>query len=348
MSERPALLLLGLGTPEAPRAREVRRYLAEFLDDPRVIDLPAWRRRLLLNTIILPFRPRRSAAAYRAIWTEEGSPLLLHGLALRDRLREALGERVAVELAMRYGKPAIAEVLDRLQAEGSDRVVAFPLFAHTASSSWGSALEHLYACAGRLPCPPQLEVVAPYYAHPAYIGALAAVAGPVLERAQPDKLLMSFHGVPERHVRFTDRSGAHCLRREDCCVAPGPALRHCYRAQCFATARALAAALGLEPGGYEVAFQSRLGRARWIGPATDARLRALPGEGVRRLAVVEPSFTADCLETLEEIGLRGREDFLAGGGEELTLVPCLNSDPAWVRAVLAIAAETGALRGLLP
>ena len=337
---RAALLLINLGTPDAPETPAVRRYLREFLSDPRVIDLAAWKRSLLLNAVILPFRPGRSAAAYQLIWTERGSPLLFHGQDLAAALQERLGDAVQVELAMRYGRPSIAAAVQALQAAGIDRVVALPLFPQYASSSWGSAVQELYAQAGRLTNTPSVQVLDSFYADPGYIEAFAQVTRPVLDELAPDRVLMSFHGLPERHMRQSDLSrGEHCLKRDDCCAAVREVNRYCYRAQSYATARALAAALGLTDASYEVAFQSRLGRDPWIQPFTDVRVRELAQEGVRRLAVVVPSFVADCLETLEEIAMRAREDFVAHGGEELRLVPSLNAHPAWVDAILAMLRE---------
>jgi ferrochelatase len=333
MEPRSGLLLINLGTPESPRTDDVRRYLREFLSDPRVIDIAGWARALLLNLVILPFRPRKSAEAYRSIWTDRGSPLLIYGKELRDKLQALVGPEVPVVLAMRYQKPSLADALDQLQAAGVERIVAFPLFPHYASSSFGSAVEALYAEAGKRNNTPFLDVFPAYYDHPAFLRALTAVTRKSLAAFQPDKLLISFHGLPERHMRASDPTGAHCLASDDCCAAMTEANRYCYRAQCYATARSLAAALGLPDSRWEVAFQSRLGRDPWIRPFTDERIAALPGEGVKRLAVAVPSFVADCLETLEEIAMRGQEDFVAAGGEELALVPCLNAEDVWVRAV---------------
>jgi ferrochelatase len=316
----------------------VRPFLREFLSDPRVLDMPGWTRSLLLNTVILPFRPAKAARAYAKIWTEEGSPLLVHGRNLAAALRARLGEETPVALGMRYGTPSLRDGLAELVDAGVSEVVAFSLFPHYASSSWGSAIAKLGEEVGRFNVTPYLTCLPVYYDHPAFVRALAAVSGPSLE-APYDKLLLSYHGLPERHVRASDASGTHCLASADCCEAIIPANRACYRAQCHATTRALTAELGLSADKVETAFQSRLGRTPWIRPFTDERLTALPKEGVKRLVVAVPSFAADCLETLEEIGIRGRADFLAAGGEELTLVPCLNSHAAWVEAILEILAE---------
>jgi ferrochelatase len=338
-------MLVNLGTPEAPEAGPVRRYLREFLGDPRVLDMNPLGRWLLLHLVILPFRPRRSAAAYRKIWTERGSPLLAHARDLAAKVAAALGEGAAeVEVAMRYGAPSIASALERFRARGTDRIVVFPLFPQRSSAAWGSAVAKVFAEAGRLQEVPALHVVPPFYDDPRFLAAAQAVARPALAAFRPDRVVMSFHGLPERQVRKSDPSGAHCLGSASCCDAIVAANRQCYRAQCFATARALAARLDLVPGSYDVAFQSRLGREPWIRPYFDRLVRELAGRGVKRLAVLSPAFVADCLETLEEIGIRAREDFRAHGGEDLLLVPSLNSEPAWVEAVASIAREAGAGR----
>lgn len=332
-------LLLNLGTPDAPRPREVRRYLREFLGDPRVIDLPALPRRLLLETVILPFRPRTSAAAYAKIWTPEGSPLLVHGRALRDAVRERLGPGWAVELGMRYGRPSIDDALGALAQRGVRDLVALPLFPQYAEAATGSALARLYSRPA-LARFRRVQALGPFFDAPGFADAWAAVARPVLGAFAPDHVLFSYHGLPERQVRAADPSGAHCLAREDCCVPLRDANVHCYRAQCFATSAGLGSALGLDPARTTTAFQSRLGRTPWIGPYTDRVLPELAGRGVRRLAVLCPAFVADCLETLEEIGIRAREQWRAlGDGDaddrELRLVPSLNAHPRWADAVAA-------------
>ena len=333
VSARRGVLLVNLGSPDAPTPRAVRRYLREFLGDPRVLDMSALGRSLLLNLVILPFRPRRSAAAYEKVWTPEGSPLIVNGLALRDALRKSLGDDWVVELAMRYGVPAIDAAIARLADADVERIAVVPLFPQYASASTGSALEAVYCAAAERWNVPPLDVLPSFYAEPGFIAALAAVARELPEERLPDHVLISFHGLPERQIRKSDRSGAHCLASESCCDAIGPANRFCYRAQCTATARALAKALGLGSEHWTLSFQSRLGRTPWIQPYTDELLPRLRERGFRRLAVLCPSFVADCLETLEEIGIRAREQWLALGGEELVLVPCVNAHPAWVDAL---------------
>ena len=330
---RTGVLLVNLGTPDAPRTPEVRRYLREFLSDPRVLDMPAPGRAALLHLVILPFRPARSAEAYRKIWSDEGSPLLFHTLALARGVQEKLGPETPVEAAMRYGAPSIARGLAALRAQAVDRVVVLPLYPQYSSATTGSTLEKVFAEAARLWNVPSLVTLPPFYDEPGFARAFAAVGRPLLHEFHPDFILFSYHGLPESQVRKGDESGAHCLRSEGCCDGVGTVNRNCYRAQCYATSRRLAAELGLGSDRYQVAFQSRLGRVPWIRPYTDRVLRELPGRGVKRLAVFCPAFVADCLETLEEIGLRGKDAFLAAGGEAFHLVPSLNAHPAWVAAV---------------
>ncbi len=334
---RWGLLLINLGTPDSTSVPDVRRYLEEFLSDPRVIDLSPLGRWLLLNFAILPHRPQRSAHAYEQIWTPEGSPLLIAGERLAAKVRARLGDDVPVALAMRYGNPSIAAGLGELRETGVDRVVVFPLFPQNSSAAWGSAVEKAFAVAAEMWKVPALSVVPPFYAEPEYLAAQVAVAHPALETARPDHVLFSFHGVPERHCRKGDPSGSHCLVRADCCERIVAANRDCYRAQCFATGRSLAAELGLADGTWEVVFQSRLGRDPWIRPYMDARVRELAEQGVKRVAVLSPAFVADCLETLEEIGIRAAADFHAHGGEDLSLIPSLNDSAPWADAVVALA-----------
>ncbi|HXX49648.1 MAG TPA: ferrochelatase [Myxococcota bacterium] len=329
---KTGVLLVNLGTPRSPATGDVRRYLREFLSDPRVIDRAAPLRWALVNGVIAPFRAPRSAAAYRAIWDDaSGSPLLAHGQALRGALARELGPGFEVELGMRYGEPSLAAALERLCAAGVARIAVLPLFPQYASSSLGSAVARLYELAAARTNVPELEVHGEFYEAAGFVAALAEIARPRLAAFHPDHVLFSYHGLPERHVRASDPSGRHCLASERCCDAIGGANAHCYRAQCLATTSALAAALGLAEGAFSTSFQSRLGRDPWIRPYTDLRLPELARAGVKRLAVLCPSFAADCLETLEEIGLRGREQWRAVGGEALELVPCANAHPAFVR-----------------
>ena len=344
MNEPVGLLLVNLGTPDAPRTREVRRYLREFLSDPRVLDLPPIRRFLLLELLILPRRARTSAAAYRKIWTAQGSPLLVHGRALAAKLQARLGAAVRVELAMRYGRPSIAAALDRLERAGASRLVLLSLYPQYSAAATGSSIERVLELAAARWNTPYLQVVPPFYDHPAYLDARADGLRPLLADPEPEQVFMSFHGLPERQIRRSDRSqpddpqGGHCLVRADCCAEIGAVNRYCYRAQCQATARGLAARLGLAPERVTVCFQSRLGRTPWLRPHTDEVLVDAARRGVRD-ALVVPSFVTDCLETLEELGMRAVENWRALGGRTLRVAPALNADDGFVEALRGLATE---------
>ena len=336
---KKGLLLVNLGTPDAPEAGPVRRYLREFLKDPRVLDINPVGRWMLLNLFILPFRPAKSAEAYRKIWMKEGSPLLFHSRALAAAVAGRLAGQYEVELAMRYGSPSLPDAVKALRSRGVSEFTVLPLYPQAAASSSSSTLARAYEVLAEAWDVAPVRVVPAFFGHPGFLDAFTEVARPVIAEARADHVLMSYHGLPERHMRKSDPSGQHCLASAGCCEVLSDVNRNCYRAQCFATSRGLAGRLGLPSGGYTVSFQSRLGRTPWVKPYTDVVLPELAQRGVRRLAVMCPAFVADCLETLEEVGLRAREQFLASGGESLTLVPSLNAHPAWVDAVLRLVGE---------
>jgi len=327
------VLLINLGTPDNPSVGAVRRYLREFLNDPMVLDISPIGRWMLLNLVILPWRPKQSAKAYQQVWRKEGSPLLIYSEALKDSLQNTLGSDYTVELGMRYGNPSIASALTRLDEACVDRVVVLPLYPQYAMSSTGTALAALYEDAAARAIVPPLQVVPDFYEHPGYLDAAANMIDAERETFKPDHVFFSYHGLPERHVKKADRTDSHCLASAGCCDAIVPANRSCYRAQCMATTRGLVSRLHLTEDDYTVGFQSRLGRTPWIQPYTDELLPALIEQGKRRILVSCPSFVSDCLETLEEIGIRAREDFIEAGGEDLRLVPCLNDDQAWTDTV---------------
>ncbi len=330
------LLLINLGTPDAPTPRAVRRYLREFLSDPMVLDMNPVGRWLLLNLMILPFRPKKSAAAYQLVWTDRGSPLMFHSEDLAAGVRERLGSGWHVELAMRYGTPSIEAAFERFRAAGVEHVITLALFPQSAASSTGTALRFAARLADQPP-PVRLTAIEDFYDAPGFIAAFAAVGRPILDAEPWDHVVFSFHGLPERHVTRADPTGSHCLASDDCCGRITDQSRHCYRAQAYATARAIAAALRLDQDSFTVSFQSRLGRIPWIRPYTDELIDELAAQGKKHLVVFCPAFVADCLETLEEIGMRARDQFVAAGGESLVLVPSLNSDAAWVDAVAELA-----------
>jgi ferrochelatase len=324
-----AILLVNLGSPDSTSVGDVRRYLNEFLMDGRVIDTPWLLRRLVVGLILIN-RPKESAHAYEKIWTPDGSPLV----ATSSNVLEKLRERVAspVELAMRYQNPSIESAVKKLAAQKIDGLLLIPLFPHYAMSSYESAVERVKEVAKKLAPQMQIEVQPPYFDSPDYIAALVASAKDYLEGGY-DHLLFSFHGIPERHLRKSDPTGCHCLAKENCCEVPSPAHATCYRAQCFKTVAAFVKLAGIPPGKFSVSFQSRLGKDPWLKPYTDFELAEFPQRGVKKLLVICPAFVSDCLETLEEIAIRGSETFLEAGGKEFAQIPCMNEHPLWISAL---------------
>jgi ferrochelatase len=333
---RTGVLLVNLGTTASPETGDVRRYLREFLSDPLVIDIPALPRWLLLNLVILPFRPRRSAAAYRKIWTDRGSPLLFHGRDLRDGVAAALGDDFTVALAMRYGEPSVRAAVAQLAAARVKRWVVLPLFPQYSTAATRSAIEAVDRELQHAGIDAPVVFAGAFHDDPGFVGAVADLARQTLADFGADHVLFSYHGLPERQIRAVDASGAHCFAAETCCNTLAAVNRDCYRAQCFATTRAIASALELENANHSTSFQSRLGRTPWIKPYTDFVLPELAQQGVKRLAIVCPAFVADCLETIEEIGIRAREQWSELGGDALSLVPSLNAESAWIDAVADI------------
>jgi ferrochelatase len=324
-----AVLLVNLGSPDSTSVADVRRYLNQFLMDGRVIDV-AWPLRRLIVGLILINRPKESAHAYETIWTAEGSPLVVTSRKVRAALEEQV--ELPVELAMRYQNPSVPDVVKRLAARGIDEVLLIPLFPHYAMSSYETAVVWVEDCIKRHAPALRLTVQPPYFNQEDYIGALAASAQPFV-RQDFDYLLFSFHGVPERQIRKSDPTGRHCLTVPNCCEVASEAHPFCYRHQCMETARLLAARLALPKDKWSVSFQSRLGKDPWLRPYTDLELERLPGTGVKKLLIICPAFVSDCLETIEEIGMRGKESFLGAGGEEYTMIPCLNESPAWIEVL---------------
>jgi ferrochelatase len=318
---RGGVLIVNLGTPVAPTTSAVRRYLAEFLADPRVVEIPRALWLPILYGVILPLRPASSARKYAEVWTDEGSPLAVHTQRQAALLAGAFaGGGPAVEYAMRYGAPAIAGALDRLRARGCERILVVPLYPQYAASTTASVVDALCAWLASVRNVPELRFVKQFHDHPAYLAALATGIREHWERhGRGDRLVMSFHGLPRSAVLRGD-----------------PYERHCRT-----TARLLGEALGLDETHYSVTFQSRFGRAEWLQPYTEPTLVALAREGVRRVDVACPGFVSDCLETLEEIGIGARRSFVANGGQELRLVPCLNESPEWIAALARICGEQG-------
>ena len=333
---RVGVLLINLGTPDAPTPEAVGRYLRQFLMDGFVIDVPKPLRWFLVNVMIVPRRKGQSAKAYQKVQLPEGSPLRVYTRELTEKVAARLavdGDRFVVEYAMRYGNPSIASSLARLRSQDVSRLIVMPMYPQYAESSYRTAVEETRQRAGELGLADRLSFFPVFYDRPAFINAYAGRVRKTVQTWPVEHFVFSFHSLPVRHLKKLDATQAHCLVKSDCCDAISAVNQNCYRAQCIFTARAIARELGLKDDGYAISFQSRLGRAEWLGPQTEEVLRKLAQAGCKRVAVACPSFVADCLETVEEIGIRARDKFIQAGGEELRLVPSLNSEPAWVEAV---------------
>lgn len=329
----PTLVLVNLGSTASTEVADVRRYLNQFLMDRHVIDVP-WPLRRFIVSMVLRRRPAASAAAYRSIWWDEGSPLIVISQRLQQKMAAVWNG--PVELAMRYGEPSIERVLVDMAKRGVHEAVLAPLYPQFAASTVTTVVEEAQRVVKQHALALRLEIVPPFFDQPAYVTALAASAQTYLSQGY-DHLLLSYHGLPERHIHKADPTGCHCLASADCCQrADGEVLAHCYRAQCVRTSGRVTEQLGVPKDRWSMAFQSRLGRTKWIEPYTDATIEHLAAQGVKKLLVMCPAFVADCIETLEEIAIRGRESFRAAGGEELVLIPCLNDQPQWVEALAGL------------
>jgi ferrochelatase len=328
---KKGIILINLGSPDSTKVTDLRKYLDQFLMDERVIDKPWLFRALLVKGIIVPFRAPKSAEAYEKIWTEEGSPLIV----FTKRLQQALQSRIdePVEIAMRYGNPTPEDAYSALLSKDPDikEVIVLPLYPHYAMSSYETAVEYMKEVYEQKKYPFTLSFVPPFYNDEKYLNALAENIRPYLERNY-DHILFSYHGVPARHIRKSDVTGCHCLQSDDCCEKPSPAHQFCYRHQVRTTTRLVCERLEIPGDQYSISFQSRLGKG-WLEPFTDFRLAEMPKEGIKNLLILCPAFVSDCLETLEEIAMRGKEIFMNAGGESFTMIPCLNTNPLWVDAV---------------
>ena len=324
-----AVLLVNLGSPDSTSVADVRTYLRQFLMDSRVIDAPYLVRKMIVELFILPFRPKNSAHAYRTIWWDEGSPLIVLSRRLRQQLKSRLDEPVA--LAMRYGNPSIEKVIRDLldRYPGLEELYLVPLYPHYTMATYETVVVEVEDVLRRINMDLSLSLKAPFFDEPAYIRALVDSAAEYL-RQDYDHLLFSYHGIPERHCKKSDPTGSHCLMVENCCDVPSPAHATCYRHQVLQATEAFVKMAAIPAEKYSVAFQSRLGMDAWLSPATADELVRLGQSGVKRLLVMCPAFVSDCLETLEEIGLQGKASFLDSGGESFQLIPCLNTHESWV------------------
>ncbi|PWU04511.1 MAG: ferrochelatase [Verrucomicrobia bacterium] len=325
---KKAILLVNLGSPDSTNTKDVRRYLKQFLMDPRVIDSPSLIRWLVVNLTILPFRPKKTAHAYSRIWTKEGSPLILCSKDLQNTLSQLTNTHI--ELAMTYGQPSIPAAIKNLKEKNIDKLFIIPLFPHYAMSSYETALVAIMQEIKNISPNLKTTTLQPFYNDLDYIDALVESAKPYLDQ-DFDHLLFSFHGLPERHLRKSDPSHSHCLVTQDCCNTCNPAHATCYKHQCLETVKLFAQRANLSKEKYSISFQSRLGRDPWLQPFTDHQIAQFPEKGIKKLLVICPAFVADCLETLEEIAMAGKEAFIQAGGEFYNQIPCLNMHPRWIQ-----------------
>jgi len=329
---KTGVLIINLGTPDGPSVRDVRKYLREFLMDARVIDIPFWRRFLLINLIIAPFRAPESAKGYHELWTAKGSPLKVYGQELEVLLQQVLGVGFEVKLAMRYQAPSIRSVLSQFKAIG--RLIVIPLYPQYASSSSGSTMEEVMNVIKKWEVVPAIQIISQFFNHPLFIKSFAENGKKYMAQERYDHYLFSYHGLPEHQIMKS--SCDHYCRLGDCCSVYHGKNQYCYRAQCFETTRLLAQALGIKKEDYTICFQSRLGKTPWIKPYTDEIIKQLPGRGIKKVLVFSPAFVADCLETTVEIGVEYKKLFLEHGGEHWQLVESLNVHPAWVECLKQI------------
>lgn len=325
------VLLVNLGSPESPNPKDVKVYLDEFLMDKRVIDLPSFLRTILVRGIILNTRPKRSAKAYKKIWWDEGSPLIVLSKRLLQKMEEKV--QLPIALGMRYGKPSIQKGLQELADKEVTEVLLVPLYPQFAMATTETIL--VLAESIRQESFPQMEftTLPSFYNHPDYVRVLSQSIQESLQDKQWEHLIFSYHGVPERHIRKSDITKSHCKIDGQCCQTASPAHQYCYRHQCFETTRLVAEYLDLASDRYTTTFQSRLGLDPWLQPYTDKTVAKMAKSGVKKMAIVTPAFVSDCLETLEEIGMEAVEDFEEKGGEHLHVIPCINDREDWVNVM---------------
>lgn len=337
MAEK-AILLTNLGSPHSTKVKDVKSYLNEFLMDEKVIDIPYWIRYFLVKGIIVPLRAPKSAAKYKTIWTDQGSPLIHTTKLLTDAVEKVSG--LPSYMCMRYANPTPQSVLAQMTLEHPDlkEVIMLPLYPHYAMSSFETAVEHVQKAHKEGDYTFALKVVEPFYKHPEYIDVLSKTIQPFIEKPY-DHILFSYHGIPERHLKKTDPTKKHCLTCNDCCNTPSDAHSFCYRHQVIETTQAVVNQLGIPEGKYSFSFQSRLGSDKWLQPYTAKEFKEMPKRGIKNLVVVCPAFVSDCLETLEEIWEEGKEDFEKAGGEHFSVVPCLNVHPKWVQTAVNLINE---------
>ena len=325
---KKGILLVNLGSPDSTKTKDVRKYLDEFLMDERVIDIAYWKRYLLIKGIILNTRPKKSAAAYKKIWWKEGSPLVVISERFTKKVADKL--HIPVALGMRYGSMSIKNGIQELHDQGVEEILLIPLYPHYAMSSYETVVEKAKEV-NRDHFPNiKINTLPVFYNNEAYIKAMSSNIKSHLEGFDYDHILFSYHGIPERHIFKSDTTKSHCKIDGSCCNTPSNAHKTCYRHQCFETTRLIVEQLELKEGTYSNSFQSRLLKDPWLKPYTDFELEKFPEEGKKKLAVITPAFVSDCLETLEEIAMEGKEEFLEAGGESYKHIPCMNDNDEWV------------------
>jgi len=334
LKTKTGVLIINLGTPDSPSVADVRKYLREFLMDRRVIDIPFWRRFLLVNFVIAPFRAPQSAKSYRDLWTDQGSPLKVNGQILEGLLQQALGDDFLVKLAMRYQSPGIKSVLTHFKDKGFKELIVIPLYPQYASSSSGSTMEEVMKVIRGWEVVPEIRLMGQFFDHPFFIKAFAEIGKKYIPQGHFDHYLFSYHGLPEHQI-LKSSCDDYC-RLGDCCSVYSGNNRYCYRAQCFETTRLLVQELGIKKENYTISFQSRLGKRPWIKPYTDEVIKQLAGRAIKRVLVFSPSFVSDCLETTVEIGMEYKKLFLEHGGEHWQLAESLNTHPIWVECLKQI------------
>ncbi len=328
---KQAILLVNVGTPDSPSPGKVGKYLTQFLNDKRVIDIPAILRFILVNLIIVPFRSFKSAKLYSHIWTKEGSPLLLHSNDFKTKLQKELGDQFLVEIAMRYQSPSIKSALEKIRQQRPEKIHIVPMYPQYASSSTGTTIEEIFDQIKRWEIIPSINVVSKFYDHPKFIESLISAARQY-KLEDYDYYIFSYHGLPERQIlKGSKHYGRNTCQMGACCNSITKNNRYCYRANCFETTRQMVKALGIKEGTFETSFQSRLDN-KWLKPYSDKVIQELGEKGIKKILVFSPAFVADCLETIHEIGTEYDELFKEYGGEKITLVKSLNDNDEWVKA----------------
>ncbi len=336
LNKNEAVLLVNLGSPKNLDKKSVKQYLKVFLSDDYVVDLPKLLQQLILRAFILPFRPNKTLHAYKQVWTKEGSPLIVSTKKIAMKLAEKTNWNV--EIAMRYEEPSIKEALEKLKNQGCKKLFVITLYPHNAMATTITTEVEVRRIADNVFKELELVFIKPFYGNKQYINALKKSIEPFIEKDHFDKLIFSYHGIPERQAKKTDVTGKHCFSSENCCEIECPGSADCYKAHTVQTTNKVVKELGLDNENWEISYQSRIGPG-WLKPFTDKRLSAMPNNGIKSIAIVCPSFISDCLETLEEIDIRGRETFFNAGGEKMTYIPCLNDSENTIELLKTLVVE---------